>query len=389
MVRTFARTAFAVLLLATPQTQTAATTIRIWKVGSPHTGDTPPTEIPSALMREASTRGFRLSVDSFPAKGFAARFAAAVKDGSAPDLLVFDNFGIMKGITTQLGAFVGIGEDSVIRTQLIQATSSFDDLLGPARGWAFLFTSSTNHAAARELALRTPRCAGTLSAWSLPADLPVAEVANAYLAGDSAGRLLRADAERLSGFNPNAESAKVGAVTLCNVWGNERLAFATVNASYQADSTIGHVSLLLAFRKASSEWRLLAAARDPMSNREFTTRLPALSKMLAHNVPGGPVPAPATLRSPQNGRFPVAARGARFGDFVWQSSTSDDVVAEIAEFRYHDDTRLFMLQSRNPGVPQHVSAGQLWSTRSEWTWRIWSITASGEIAFSEARTFVH
>ena len=25
----------------------------------------------------------------------------------------------------------------------------------------------------------------------------------------------------------------------------------------------------------------------------------------------------------------------------------------------------------------------------EWTWRVWSITRSGEIAFSEVRTFVH
>jgi hypothetical protein len=47
------------------------------------------------------------------------------------------------------------------------------------------------------------------------------------------------------------------------------------------------------------------------------------------------------------------------------------------------------LRPLKPGVPRHVSAGQLWSTRSDWAWRVWSITKSGEIAFSEVRTFVH
>jgi len=386
--RTLACMAFAVLLLVTPQAQTAAT-IRIWKVGSPHTGDTPRTEMPAALMREASARGWRLSIDAFPAQAFARRFLAAAKDGSAPDLLVFDNFGIMKGITTERGTFVGIGHDPVIRHQLIQVTGSFDELLGPARGWTFLFTSSANHAAARELALRTPRCAGASSASRLPADLAVAEVAAAYLAGDNAGILHHADPERLSSLRPNAEPVTVGGLAVCGGWGNERLAFVTVNASYQADTTIGHASLLLAFRKTSSLWRLLVAARDPVSNRQFATLLPALSQMLARDIPAGPVPTPATLRSPQNGRFPIPENGARFGDFVWQSSTSEDVVAEIAEFSYHDDARLFLLRPRNPGVSRHVSTGQLWSTRSEWSWRVWSITMSGEIAFSEVRTFVH
>jgi len=110
---------------------------------------------------------------------------------------------------------------------------------------------------------------------------------------------------------------------------------------------------------------------------------------VARDIPDGPVPTPATLRSPQNGRFPIPANGARFGDFEWQSSTSEDVVAEIAEFSYHDDARLFLLHRRNPSLPRRVSAGQLWSTRGEWAWRVWSITRSGEIGLSEVRTFVH
>ena len=79
MFRTFACTAFAALLVVTPQAQTG-TTIRIWKVGSPHTGDTPDTEMPPALAREAGSRGWRLSIDAFPAQAFADRFFAAEQE---------------------------------------------------------------------------------------------------------------------------------------------------------------------------------------------------------------------------------------------------------------------------------------------------------------------
>jgi hypothetical protein len=134
---------------------------------------------------------------------------------------------------------------------------------------------------------------------------------------------------------------------------------------------------------------LLVAARDPVSNHRFVTLLPGLSRILAHDIPAGPLPTPVMLRSPQNGGFPTRPNAARFGDFEWQSSTSEDVVAEIAEFSYHDDARLFLLRPRTPGTSQHISTGKLWSTQGEWAWRVWSITRSGEIVFSEVRTFVH
>jgi len=342
-----------------------------------------------ALAHEAESRGWRLSIEAFPAEAFASRFLSATRNGTAPDVLVFDNMGIMNGIVTKLGAFAGIGQDPAIRNQLIQVTSSFDELFVPARGWAFLFSSSENYVAARELALRTPRCQDAPAAPRLPIGLPVPEVAAAYLAGDSAHLQRYADQQRLSGLRPNLEPVTVGDVVVCGSWGNERLAFATVTASYQADTTLGQASLLLGFLRTSSRWQLIVAARDPISNQDFVTSLPGLSRALVQGTLAGPPPTPAILQSPDNGHFPVPPNGARFGNFEWQSSTSDDVIAEIAEFRYRDDARLFLLQPSNRGVPQRVSVGQLWSTRDEWTWRVWSITKSGEVAFSEARTFVH
>jgi hypothetical protein len=165
--------------------------------------------------------------------------------------------------------------------------------------------------------------------------------------------------------------------------------FVTANASYQADTTLGHASVLLGFRRTSSPWQIIVAARDPISNQDFVTSLPSLSRALVRDTSAGRQPMPAILQSPDGGQFPVPPNGDRFGNFTWQSSTSGDVVAEIGEFRYRDDARLFLLQPRHQGVPQQVSAGQLWSTRDEWAWRVWSITQSGEVAFSEARTFVH
>jgi hypothetical protein len=107
--------------------------IRIWKVGSPHKGNTPRAEIPTKLREEWSGHGFRVDVEGFPAAGFAARFFQSVTRNAAPDVLVFDNFGVMDGITTQLGKFEGIGEEPIIRRDLIRVTGAFDALLGPEK----------------------------------------------------------------------------------------------------------------------------------------------------------------------------------------------------------------------------------------------------------------
>jgi hypothetical protein len=81
--------------------------------------------------------------------------------------------------------------------------------------------------------------------------------------------------------------------------------------------------------------------------------------------------------------------GQFFGVFEWESAASDDVVAEIGEFAYDEDARLFLVLPVQPGARQTISAGRLWTTRREWSWRIWSVSRTGELAFSEARTFVH
>jgi hypothetical protein len=85
--------------------------------------------------------------------------------------------------------------------------------------------------------------------------------------------------------------------------------------------------------------------------------------------------------------MPETRQGQRFGDFVWETAPSRNVVATIAEFAYKDDARLFMILG--PGGAQRVSSGKLWTTRSEWKWRVWSVNRAGDMAFSESRTFTH
>ena len=116
--------AFAVTLSLVSSAETGAA-IRIWVVGSPHRGDTPRTPLAFRLREESTRLGYRLSVETFPAQGFAATFFEAVARNDAPDVLVFDNFGVMDGITTRLGRFEGLGREPTLRQHFIQVTGAF------------------------------------------------------------------------------------------------------------------------------------------------------------------------------------------------------------------------------------------------------------------------
>ena len=114
-----------------------------------------------------------------------------------------------------------------------------------------------------------------------------------------------------------------------------------------------------------------------------------MTAVLARHSPTRQRPTPPAMLLSPAGRLPQPLDGGRFGTFTWRASPSKEVVAEIAEFAYHDDARLFLTRPAYLGSDGQISAGQLWTTRSVWTWRIWSITRTGEVVFSDARTFPH
>ena len=234
----------------------------------------------------------------------------------------------------------------------------------------------------------TPECA-YLESRAQPELLEILpKVTAAYLGGDDPS--VYSDTDRIPAKSGSTWGAlTTGVIRSCGVWGNDRLAFASMKASYESPTRIGHIPVLLALRRSSGQWRVLSAARDPITNTEFIRDIVSIASLLTGGRGLGASPEPATLLSPLIGQLPKPADGQRFGPFRWRSSQTTEVVADIAEFAYHDDARLFFRFGGFPGAPNLVSEAHLWTTFSEWSWRIWSVTSDGNITFSEARTFTH
>ena len=379
------------LVLSLLPAQAAGDRIRIWVVGSPYRDEIPRLPTAARLRQVATAAGYQLTVAAFKARGFDVVFADAVARGAAPDVLVFDNLGIMDGITTPLGRFEGVGTDPTRRTQFTHVTGVFDELLGPARGWTYLFGLSPNHDAAKQLALRAPECAIAAGTANIDRELAalIANVAPAYMTGDTIAIQAASDPDRMRGEPRSQGVVSVGRIRSCGAWRNDKLAIARVNVAYEADRALGDARLLLVFRKPANRWQLLVVTRDPISTGDFLDDVPQVMARLAGGSRQSGAPIPAVLQSPSPGHMPAAAVGQRFGAFRWESGPSDTVVAEIAEFAYDDEARLFLVVPVMPGGFHEVSAGKLWTTKREWSWRIWSVSQTGELAFSEARSFVH
>jgi len=100
----------------------------------------------------------------------------------------------------------------------------------------------------------------------------------------------------------------------------------------------------------------------------------------------GITPEPARPLTP-DGLIPVPQAKERFGDFTWQLSPSNDVIGQVVEFTWGKDTnfgltRLFFL----PASETKLSSGFLLSGGTT-AWRVWSISKSGDVAFSEQHSF--
>jgi hypothetical protein len=215
----------------------------------------------------------------------------------------------------------------------------------------------------------------------------VPTITTAYLEGDLIGMQAHSDLERLATPQPRRETVKVRAVRTCDVQGNDKLAVASVTATYESANALGHAVVLLVLRNINSRWHLLVAARDPVSNNEFVREIRRVAGLLSAETAVRALPSPATLLGPATGIGPRARNAQRFRSFTWRSSDSDNVVAEIAEFAYDDDARLFVVRPQQPASRGEISEGRLWTTGGAWYWRIWSVSRSGDIGFSETRTF--
>jgi len=381
--------------------------IRVWKVGSPYSG-LPKTVIPGMLQHEAEKLNYRIEIEACRAASIAKRFSEALEKHNEPEVIAFDNFGVVTGMTTELGRFDGILADERVPSSLVTVSESLEGLQSP--GWVMLVRTARNYEAAKALAMRWPSC--NSSGRAVVTGLTPEELKSAQDAAISAARAyLTCDVPRLASLSDKARlgvqcflprtDRRVDAVELCSISGNRNLIFASLISSFEAErrelrtlgedwlpaATLGHQSLLAILRRSNSGWQLLTITDDRLSVNAFTVlQFQRLGALLKNGLENQEAAAPLLLS--EDGIYPRPAPGKRFGDFVWRPSTSADIVGQVAEFNGAftdwELNRLFPL-SADEG---QLSTGKLMGdTRSPFRWRVWAITKNGTVVFSEKRSF--
>jgi hypothetical protein len=384
--------------------KSSSNVIRVWTVGSPHTGALPPAVVPPDLRQRAESLGYTIEVETFRAIGFTGRFRQALKEHNEPEILAFDNYGVISGVRTANGWFEGIDSDRRMAPNLVLVHETLFSL--QTRGWVMLVHPAVNYEAARTLSTPPAECDARSSRAEDPALRLAQEKAvfatRAYLDCDRPALAAVSDDSRLMQqcFMPQSNT-KVEAVKACRVSGNQKLAFVSLVSGFSAqlrDSTgllrstvgmeLGQQSIFAVLRNQNGNWRLLAITHDPMNTsqpRALTTSKGFLNS-LDQEQPADLTPQSARLLMP-DGMLPVPPKGERFGDFIWQPSESTDVIGQVAEFTWgkgtnYGLTRLFFL----PASENKVSSGLLMNGGLS-QWRVWSVSKSGDVAFSEQHSF--
>ena len=72
--------------------------IRVWTVGSPHTNALPPAVVTPELRQRAESLGYTIQIETFRAGGFTDKFREALQTHNEPEILTFDNYGVISGI---------------------------------------------------------------------------------------------------------------------------------------------------------------------------------------------------------------------------------------------------------------------------------------------------
>lgn len=373
----------------------------VWKAGSPTSNQAPDSNVPLSLERKAENMGLRLQVRAFAGIEFAQQFRNAFAAHQEPDIIAIENAASIDGPPNK--PEVGIASDPAVRSSLVQVNGSLSELAGERGGRQFLISTAEHADAARRFALRPPECDTSIVAEiAVPPDLEQAarRMNDAYLRTPLQLKEYE-DTDRLTTEGARWDSVNARETKTCGSWGNDHLAFVFLVSTFDHEefvgqpppkslahgSLIGQIPILLVLRKQGGQWRLLVACSDPVSTEPFLRQVPAFSRRLREPRKKEAVAAPAQLLLPENGKAPAPVTGEHFGVFIWQPSPSGNVVAQIAEFAYENDDRLFFMPTQDSKAPNLLSAGLLWNTGSEWKWRVWSITDTGAIAFSDYRTF--
>jgi hypothetical protein len=365
------------------------TPITIWNVASPHPGVADPKAIvPPRLQHRATARGYTIDLSIVPAKEFAARLFEAMGTDKQPDVFSIDNYGHLTGITTGLGKFVGIQSNTRVRQNLVAVEEVLSDF---AKGWQFLLRGSPNHDIARALVEDLTDCDEEVLDQKAMLDPELRRVSEAAVVSLVECRPFdqgTTDPRRFpTTCKKDGAPLRVKSIRTCGISGNDRLAVVSSVVAIDSSERVGRRSVATVLYKTDT-WRVLSVAADPMSARQFGWDMSTFARRLAA--------APTTSREPPlvpavimtaDGAYPSPNAGQRFGDFVWKGSMSTEVVGEIAEFNYGYDVRLFLFPGTPGGQERRLSSGRLWTTRTPWVWRVWSINRDGSVAFSDTRQF--
>ncbi|HKV34837.1 MAG TPA: hypothetical protein VJP89_10960 [Pyrinomonadaceae bacterium] len=395
---------------AVTPTKPSSNVIRIWIVGSPHTNALPPAVVPPELRKRAEGLGYTIEIEVFRPGGFATLFHQALQSHTEPEILTFDNYGVISGMKTVNTWVDGIDWDRRTASSLALVHETMTSL--QPRGWVMLVPSAVNYGAARALSMRPAECdARSGRATDSSAIEPILRDAQeaavratrAYFDCDRPTLAAISDESRLGQqcLLPQSDT-KTETMKACSVSGNHKLAFVSLAGSFSAKTrdprtiypsmqgmNLGQRSILAVLTNQSGTWRLLAITHDPANT---VARTPVTTNTLVNSLDDGP-PAgvttlPARLLTP-NGVFPVSPKADPFGNFIWEPSQSSDVIGQVVEFMWAEDTdsgltRLFFL----PASENKLSTRYLMSGVRT-AWRVWSVTKSGAVVFSERHSYTH
>ncbi len=299
----------------------------------------------------------------------------AIAVGNAPDVIFTDNYIHVKGGKTATGSFDGMQSDAKLHSRLFAVSEALGDL---GRGWAFLVAGSPDHEAAEALVAEFSGC-------QTPMPSPGEELLRRLqLQAEAAARDFLQCSQDPSIYDRAALSRDCAEQTttprrieVCRITSTAKLAFVETAVAITGELLVGRRSIVSVHR-FDDGWRLLAVSSDPASVGETAGRWRALEPRFGAS---GMAPTAATLQTP-DGVLPAPAAGERFGEFSWLPAEPASI-AQVVEMNYGRDTRLFLVDP----AESRLSTGRLWTTKSTWHWRVWTVGADGAIALSETRSF--
>jgi len=383
--------ALALPLVGRAAQRNSAPVVHVWKVGSPHVGDTPAPDIPPLLDAEARRLGFALDVRVFPAKDFATAFFQARVTNDEPDVLVIDNMGHINGITTPLGTFQGIASDPNVAAVLLKVSDSLKEF--QRTPWEFLIRTSKHHAEAKALATRPIDCAARgVEAIASALSTTAVQAVDAYFQNSSVtfGELVSGDPSDTSMFLPR-EPRSLTDVRACDGWGNDRLAFVQVVAAFEAQNEVGYRTFIAAVASVDSRPRVLMLS----TSNNIIWMLQREAPPLRHDGPDA-MPEPPSITAPDDGasasRMPPDTRpmiswthrGAAFFLVEWQFGMPGGKDWEGSGFAFVP-AKAAATQSGETSITMRAPFGV---GKQPHRWRIWAVSDRGDVARSGWRTIL-